>query len=471
MKSTFYDCGRESTKNKPDTKVAVKLIDLSRGDKSEVMLVMSEACLLLKMKHPNIVIMHDCVPKDDCVFLVMEFCNGKDLRELLDSVDKFPEPIIQIFLKQIAAGLEFMHAQSVIHRDLKPQNILLHYEGESGSNSDLDIDQIRLKLADFGLAKQMERNEKLEQACGTPGYMAPEVLANKSYDSKADIWSLGIILYECFTGELPFSMGAIMLMAMGIIPDDLSISVPSPVSSPLKNLLEIMLQTVPDDRASYEDVTKHQFFNAKNAKPKTTIAKLSKGSIASQFSPPKPKDSKLSTKSAAALRKRICLVKGDLTKQKVDVIVNASNSMLNGQTGTDKAVHAAAGPQLKPDCQKLTPCRIGEAKVTKGYNLAAKYIIHTVGPREQRPKQLISCYKNSFEKLLQLKEKSIAFCCISTGALGYPRAEAAVIALSTAKHFLQEFETDKIEKVVFCCFLDEDYKVYEHLINNKIFTS
>ena len=77
------------------------------------------------------------------------------------------------------------------------------------------IDQIRLKLADFGLAKQMERNEKLEQACGTPGYMAPEVLANKSYDSKADIWSLGIILYECFTGELPFSMGAIMLMAMG----------------------------------------------------------------------------------------------------------------------------------------------------------------------------------------------------------------------------------------------------------------
>ena len=77
----------------------------------------------------------------------MEFCNGKDLRELLDSVDKFPEPIIQIFLKQIAAGLEFMHAQSVIHRDLKPQNILLHYEGESGSNSDMDIGNVSLMSA------------------------------------------------------------------------------------------------------------------------------------------------------------------------------------------------------------------------------------------------------------------------------------------------------------------------------------
>ena len=160
---------------------------------------------------------------------------------------------------------------------------------------------------------------------------------------------------------------------------------------------------------------------------------------------------------------RIEVVKGDITKLKVDAIVNAANTTLLGGGGVDGAIHCAAGPKLLEECRTLGGCPTGQAKITKGYNLPAKHVIHTVGPvwhggTNREDELLASCYKNSLQLAAAHGIKTIAFPSISTGVYGFPFERAVQIALKILNEFL---ETDSnFEKVVFVCFSENDYSVF-----------
>lgn len=163
---------------------------------------------------------------------------------------------------------------------------------------------------------------------------------------------------------------------------------------------------------------------------------------------------------------RIEIIQGDITKLKVDAIVNAANTTLLGGGGVDGAIHRAAGPQLLEECKKLGGCPTGQAKITKGYNLPAKYVIHTVGPvwnggNNNEDELLASCYKNSLKLALENKIKTIAFPSISTGAYRFPVERASKIAFSTVNEFLNKHP--EIEKVIFCCFDEKTYNIYKQL--------
>lgn len=168
------------------------------------------------------------------------------------------------------------------------------------------------------------------------------------------------------------------------------------------------------------------------------------------------------------MEKRIEVTREDITKLKVDAIVNAANSRLLGGGGVDGAIHRAAGPELLEECKTLNGCRTSEAKITNGYNLPSRYVIHTVGPvwrggKFDEAEMLRDCYKNSLQ-LAQLNGcKSIAFPNISTGIYGFPKHEAAEIAVKTVTDFIQ---SNKIpEKVYFTCFEEPNYLIYKELLD------
>ena len=143
---------------------------------------------------------------------------------------------------------------------------------------------------------------------------------------------------------------------------------------------------------------------------------------------------------------KIKIIQGDITKIKCDAIVNAANSSLLGGGGVDGAIHYAAGPELLKECITLHGCQTGQAKITKGYNLPAKYVIHTVGPiyYEHSPDEaeqlLAACYQNSLKLALQYEIKTIAFPLISAGVYGYPQAEAIHVAVENMKQYVDDFE-------------------------------
>ncbi|MCF8358014.1 MAG: O-acetyl-ADP-ribose deacetylase [Prolixibacteraceae bacterium] len=164
---------------------------------------------------------------------------------------------------------------------------------------------------------------------------------------------------------------------------------------------------------------------------------------------------------------RIELIKGDITRLNVDAIVNAANTSLLGGGGVDGAIHRAAGPGLLAECRTLNGCPTGDAKITKGYNLPAKFVIHTVGPvwnngLHEEPEKLASCYRRSLEVAVENGVKTVAFPNISTGVYHFPKSMAANIALETVSDFLRKNE--HIEKVIFCAFDDENYGIYELLL-------
>ena len=164
------------------------------------------------------------------------------------------------------------------------------------------------------------------------------------------------------------------------------------------------------------------------------------------------------------MKSQIEIVQGDITKLEVDAIVNAANSSLLGGGGVDGAIHRAAGPELLAECRTLGGCKTGEAKVTSGYNLPARYVIHTVGPvwrggTDGEPELLAFCYRRSLELANQLKLKSIAFPAISTGIYGFPKQQAATIAVNEVSSNL-----GGLDRVLFVCFDSDTAEIYRKLL-------
>jgi O-acetyl-ADP-ribose deacetylase len=164
---------------------------------------------------------------------------------------------------------------------------------------------------------------------------------------------------------------------------------------------------------------------------------------------------------------KIELVRGDITKQEIDAIVNAANTTLLGGGGVDGAIHRAAGPELVAECRTLGGCRAGEAKITRGYRLPARFVIHTVGPvwrggKHGEPETLANCYRNSLQAALEKRLKTIAFPAISCGAYGYPVEEAARIAFEATREFLAS--SDQIEKVTFVLWDEDVDEAYRRLL-------
>jgi O-acetyl-ADP-ribose deacetylase (regulator of RNase III) len=172
------------------------------------------------------------------------------------------------------------------------------------------------------------------------------------------------------------------------------------------------------------------------------------------------------------LADRIRVIQGDITRQSVDAIVNAANTSLLGGGGVDGAIHRAAGPELLAECRTLGGCPTGEARLTKGYNLPAQYVIHTVGPiwrggSRGEPKLLAACYRNSLSLALERGIKTVAFPNISTGVYGFPKDQAAEIAIREVVRFLKNHR--EIERVLFVAFDPENFQIYRERV--KMFLS
>ena len=162
---------------------------------------------------------------------------------------------------------------------------------------------------------------------------------------------------------------------------------------------------------------------------------------------------------------------GDITKEKVDAIVNAANSRLLGGGGVDGAIHRAAGPELLEACRQLGGCPTGEARLTRGYSLPARYVIHTVGPIWNgggggEPEQLASCYRNSFKIAEEEKLRSIAFPAIATGVYRYPMDRAAKVAVAAAKTCLEG--GGRLERIVFVCFDQANRDAYDAVLADAV---
>lgn len=163
------------------------------------------------------------------------------------------------------------------------------------------------------------------------------------------------------------------------------------------------------------------------------------------------------------MKAKLHVIKDDITQLKVDAIVNAANTSLLNGGGVNGAIHQAAGPELLEACKQLEGCAIGQAKLTKGYNLPAKYIIHTVGPTwrggaKGEPQLLASCYASCLELAVEQGLKTVAFPAISCGIYGYPISQATTIAVKETANFLELHDT--IEAVYFVCFDDSTYDAY-----------
>ena len=170
---------------------------------------------------------------------------------------------------------------------------------------------------------------------------------------------------------------------------------------------------------------------------------------------------------------KIEILKGDITKMKVDAIVNAANSSLMGGGGVDGAIHRAGGSEILEECRKIIArqgtCNTGEAVITTAGELPAKYVIHTVGPvwnggTNNEAEKLANCYKNSLLLAIENKIESIAFPNISTGIYGYPKNEAAYIAIQAVREFTTQIKS--VTTIYFVCFDEENFTIYQSLINH-----
>ncbi|SPP77282.1 serine/threonine-protein kinase ULK2 [Drosophila guanche] len=254
--------GRHRKKHMP---VAIKCISKKGLIKTQNLLGKEIKILkeLTELHHENVVALLDCKESQDCVNLVMEYCNGGDLADYLSVKGTLSEDTVRLFLIQLAGAMKALYTKGIVHRDLKPQNILLsHNYGKTLPSPS----KITLKIADFGFARFLNEGVMAATLCGSPMYMAPEVIMSLQYDAKADLWSLGTIVYQCLTGKAPFFAQTPNELKFYYEQNaNLAPKVPHGVSPDLRDLLLSLLRRNAKDRISYESFFVHRFLQGKKA--------------------------------------------------------------------------------------------------------------------------------------------------------------------------------------------------------------
>ncbi|XP_023699577.1 serine/threonine-protein kinase ULK2 isoform X1 [Paramormyrops kingsleyae] len=242
-------------RKKTDWEVAIKSINKKNLSKSQILLG-KEIKILKELQHENIVALYDVQETPNSVFLVMEFCNGGDLADYLQAKGTLREDTLRVFLQQIAAAMRVLNSKGIIHRDLKPQNILLSYVGRRKSS----LNGIRIKIADFGFARYLQSNMMAATLCGSPMYMAPEVIMSQNYDAKADLWSIGTVIYQCLVGKPPFQANSPQDLRMFYEKNKTLIpNIPRETSPHLEVLLLGLLQRNQKDRMDFDTFFSHPF--------------------------------------------------------------------------------------------------------------------------------------------------------------------------------------------------------------------
>ncbi|GIX77181.1 hypothetical protein CEXT_383211 [Caerostris extrusa] len=243
--------------------VAIKCVSKSSLTKSSVENLITEISILKKVKHPHIVELKDFQWDNTFIFIILEYCSGGDLSNFIRSKKRLSESVVQKFLQQLAKALQILRSHGVAHMDLKPQNILL----SSRTNP-------VLKLGDFGLAQYLHSDNEATSFRGSPLYMAPEILLKHHYDASVDLWSVGIILYECLFGQAPFSSQTFAELAEKIKSDkEIEIPYGAQVSEKCKELILSLLQRDPSNRIAFEEFFNHPYVDLEHMPTPETYAK------------------------------------------------------------------------------------------------------------------------------------------------------------------------------------------------------
>lgn len=250
-----------------DLVVAIKSITKKSLAKSPSLLEKEIKILeeLTKLQHENVVCLLDFIETQQSVFIVMEYCNGGDLGDYLIQRGTLSEDTIRLFTKQICGAMKALQSKGIIHRDLKPQNILLCHNESKQNPSPNDM---TLKIADFGFARFLQDGVMAGTLCGSPQFMAVEILLSKPYDCKADLWSIGTILYQCLTGKAPFQAPSPQALRSYYDKNpNLKPKIPQDTSPELTHLLINLLKREPSDRLSFDDFYNHPFLKPPKSQP------------------------------------------------------------------------------------------------------------------------------------------------------------------------------------------------------------
>ncbi|XP_045602321.1 serine/threonine-protein kinase ULK3 [Procambarus clarkii] len=246
---SFADVYKAFKKGKTREVAAIKCVLKSNLSKTALDNLISEIKILKELKHEHIVEMKDFIWDDRFIYIIMEYCSGGDLSNFVKSRRRLSETVCQRFLQQLASALKYMREKKVSHFDLKPSNILL-----TSRNNPV------LKIGDFGLAQHMPEDDTNCTIKGSPLYMAPEIVLKRQYDAKVDIWSVGVILYECLFGKAPYSSKT-MDELIEKIKKDKPIDVPygTNISQECRNLLQSCLERDVSKRIDFERFFSHSF--------------------------------------------------------------------------------------------------------------------------------------------------------------------------------------------------------------------
>ncbi|OVA15566.1 Protein kinase domain [Macleaya cordata] len=233
--------------------VAIKEIIMDRLSKKLQDSLVSEIVILKKINHPNIIRLHEIIEVHGRIHLILEYCRGGDLSMYLQRHGRVPEATAKHFMQQLAAGLQILRENNLIHRDLKPQNLLLT------TNDNQSI----LKIADFGFARSLQPRGLAETLCGSPLYMAPEIMQLQKYDAKADLWSVGAILFQLVTGKTPFTGNNQIQLLQNIVKSNELYFPPDnkDFSSDCTDLCRKLLRRNPVERLTFEEFFNHPFLS------------------------------------------------------------------------------------------------------------------------------------------------------------------------------------------------------------------